>query len=527
MVIINGLVTLETSSNAPFLPLPPSSGDTCYMNLAQRDDTKGGGMARTNYLCGRMAESSTSAMCNTAAVCFKDFDYNQEQFSTVFLTKDGSTAPALSYYNGDLKVTGEELSSICEKRFPNEPTSNYRADMIHYDRVDQSTSMTTGTLADFEVQNAGKIKWIEEPTMLIPQHRMGPNIYHIGGMLNGAMQWYDNLQQYGLSTKYSMTMLGSRRLGTWGYKFAKASRPERMKNFGNIMNPGMVERNQILCYRQPLITDWGHSLLQFVNETVLPSRSAPLFNRDAHAMKERVWRRVGRGMIPQQLIIASLRGAGVNAISTLETKVLTHSNILHLKAVPRRLTYVYRPLPTSGDVEFLHIRALEPQAEEIVRTLLRAKAVANGYQFKVVDFNTISFEDAVNCMRNTGITVGLHGAGLVNSMFMPSGGALLEISPWKFKRAVHYIQGGFTNLYYDQYIVTSPGPRGDYDKLGEFKSELECQEEDVECRQWYRDQTVTLNDHDVEQLSLMVDRAFIYLQAVEAGGSITVLPRHS
>jgi len=59
--------------------------------------------------------------------------------------------------------------------------------------------------------------------------------------------------------------------------------------------------------------------------------------------------------------------------------------------------------------------------EKEITTLLTQK-----YKFEVIDFDEIKLDDAIALMKNTKILIGMHGAALTNSLYMPEGGHLLE-----------------------------------------------------------------------------------------------------
>jgi protein O-GlcNAc transferase len=59
---------------------------------------------------------------------------------------------------------------------------------------------------------------------------------------------------------------------------------------------------------------------------------------------------------------------------------------------------------------------------------------------EIVDFATISFAEQLKIVRETDLLIGVHGAGLTHTMFLPPGSAVVEILPGKFAHK------GFRNL---------------------------------------------------------------------------------
>jgi capsular polysaccharide biosynthesis protein len=50
------------------------------------------------------------------------------------------------------------------------------------------------------------------------------------------------------------------------------------------------------------------------------------------------------------------------------------------------------------------------------------------YQFEIVSFETLSFEDQITLMGRTAVLAGVHGAGLVNMLFMPLNSIVFELT---------------------------------------------------------------------------------------------------
>lgn len=58
-------------------------------------------------------------------------------------------------------------------------------------------------------------------------------------------------------------------------------------------------------------------------------------------------------------------------------------------------------------------------------------SVLQKFNFRVIAFEDYSFADQVELMSATELLVSIHGAGLTNMIFMPSGGKILELIPKK------------------------------------------------------------------------------------------------
>lgn len=76
----------------------------------------------------------------------------------------------------------------------------------------------------------------------------------------------------------------------------------------------------------------------------------------------------------------------------------------------------------------------EPQLMELLRTECERRGLA----FQVVDFEGMSFVSQVELMSRTSVLIGIHGAGLVNSMFLPPDAAVIELVPHRKFEALFF-----------------------------------------------------------------------------------------
>jgi capsular polysaccharide biosynthesis protein len=75
-----------------------------------------------------------------------------------------------------------------------------------------------------------------------------------------------------------------------------------------------------------------------------------------------------------------------------------------------------------------------------------------GLLVKVGYLEYLTFVEQVSLMARTAVLVAVHGAGLTNSIFLPPGAAVLEISPFGFNYRAHFHQCG-TVLCSLRYII--------------------------------------------------------------------------
>lgn len=108
-----------------------------------------------------------------------------------------------------------------------------------------------------------------------------------------------------------------------------------------------------------------------------------------------------------------------------------------------------------------------------------------------------SLTEQVKDVHSLGLAVGLHGANIVNSMFVAAGGALFEIFPWRYVR-FYYAAGGNTGLRYSFHE-----PEGGTDRNCSFESRT--------CFMLYRESVILLTNKDREQIRSRIDKAMRYI----------------
>lgn len=74
-------------------------------------------------------------------------------------------------------------------------------------------------------------------------------------------------------------------------------------------------------------------------------------------------------------------------------------------------------------------RMFSPEGFDRLHSLLQAAAYEYNFDVRVVVFEDKSFAEQVRLMQSTGIVVGVHGANLMNAIFIPPLGSILEVFP--------------------------------------------------------------------------------------------------
>jgi len=177
------------------------------------------------------------------------------------------------------------------------------------------------------------------------------------------------------------------------------------------------------------------------------------------------------------------------------------SNFRAIPLPPKRIVYLLRNsrsprrLTTSGRIWF------ENTLEEL--------ATAYGFEVSHLKFHKeMTFADQVRHIHNAGVAVGLHGANMVNTMFMPAGSAMFEIFPWRYVR--YYYAGGLNSgLRYSFHE-----PQSGIDKHCHF---------DKWCFMRYRESVIYLTHKDRAVVRQRLVNILIYITKLHQrfpGGSI-------
>uniref|UniRef100_A0A7S0ZEJ9 Glycosyltransferase 61 catalytic domain-containing protein n=1 Tax=Timspurckia oligopyrenoides TaxID=708627 RepID=A0A7S0ZEJ9_9RHOD len=174
------------------------------------------------------------------------------------------------------------------------------------------------------------------------------------------------------------------------------------------------------------------------------------------------------------------------------------------------LTWKVEPRLILVDRKSQH-RGFVEETRNALSNLLREKCEENGYHFEIVHFEELSALDQIKLARHSAILIGVHGANLVNAIYMPPLAVLIEIFPHRFHHDM-YVEGGKASLKYFSFNV-SQGE--EYPHLAELGISTEdCILHHEDCKVFYRDSSIRLSENDLSDFSVTVDRAFDHLYLV-------------
>jgi hypothetical protein len=493
----DGYVVLTAERVAPPLNSKiEAGGDNCFMIVA---DTVG--LSSSPATTCRLSYGMTrgEGMCTGTPVCFSKA--GGDKLDVKFISEKSRAANF--FIDGKLAATKPD-------NCPNNNDERAADTMLHKVAELVVSPWESGKET---IEGGNKIiKWIDEPTLVLPQNMKGPNIYHAASAFTGAMQFMGHTENYGITKKITnIAQIGDGRIGQWAKDMFKAAVPENTV-LTNVFTE-IENKNSMVCYSNPVVVDMGFGLLQFLNTTELKEESPPVFSRDAQVLKERVYRRL---RLPSQV-------TGYYAAKSpadLDDTILDDNSELFLGPPGKFLLYIYRPAETQDRSLQKHERIFSERSEKDLREMLQKYADENGLEFVVSNFATIGFEEQARLMRNTAILVALHGAALANTMFMPTGSVLIEIAPWHFYGAYGYfIQGGHSNVWSSLHLVQEPSEKGEYPDLkSKYGGDVaQCNLLDDDCLKFYRDQEVVLGAGDLQVLQGRLNKAKTWLSYANTG----------
>lgn len=151
-------------------------------------------------------------------------------------------------------------------------------------------------------------------------------------------------------------------------------------------------------------------------------------------------------------------------------------------------------------------RVFDKQGQTKVTKLMQEVAAANGCDFMTVNFEGMNFMEQVFAVRHAHIAIGMHGANLVNTLFMDALSVLIEVMPYGFKHEM-YKNGGNAGL---KYFVHQMSEGDDYDELKKYESAEECVKKNEACKVYYRDALQRVTQRDLNEIRGLLEAAIAW-----------------
>ncbi|CDF38828.1 unnamed protein product [Chondrus crispus] len=148
-------------------------------------------------------------------------------------------------------------------------------------------------------------------------------------------------------------------------------------------------------------------------------------------------------------------------------------------------------------------RVLDESSKSKVVHLFQNVSLEKGYRFKIVSFDNMPFKEQYETMTAASIAIGIHGANLVNTMFMPPLSVLFELFPFGFEHDM-YINGGNSGLKYFKYQMQTGLP---FNGPKQFRTVEQCIKLSHECKVHFRDSTLQVTANDLEEMERILREA--------------------
>lgn len=366
------------------------------------------------------------------------------------------------------------------------------------------------------VENKAKIRWVEGLTVLQVLEKNCGNIAHFSGRILLLQHIIDNIAAYAAPPSRIMNVLvlptfhimkrflyphnyefwhktllaalvapSNFTIGTLGNFLYRDLKPrmdglamvQLLHNFSMQGSGDEDKEKQYVCFRRAVVPGYLKARF-FVNDMEYPStkpslqstaKDAPQVPRDSLRMRERV----------SALVEQSVKFAG------------------------RKKEIVL--LDRNGSR-----RVFSPESRVNVLAMLKKVADEKGYNFKVVGFDKMTFQQQYDVMKSVSVAIGIHGANLVNTMFMPPLAVLFEVFPYGFHHEM-YVNGGNAGLKYFSYRmkegVLFEGPKV-------YRSVEQCIKLNQKCKVHYRDAVLQVGSEDLAEMERLLREAVDWCDAL-------------
>ncbi|KAI0567279.1 Glycosyltransferase 61 [Gracilaria domingensis] len=332
------------------------------------------------------------------------------------------------------------------------------------------------------------VEWKSEFAIIVPKYNWSYNICHYNRIWNFIMYVIRNLHIFvpdADQIKHIDVLFRS------GYKYNQHWHVGIRNNTLPYLERQVGKSISVSKIRYDYLRDY-----QCVRRSILLGREAridafPFFNdtpvwRPEDLISDSHW-----PVIPQDALWlrnAVLTEAGLGSLAT--SVVDGVEQFEHIRLPPRRVGFLERS-PRSK-------RRLTPSGKMWLENTLEELCKKHGMEYKHIRTSgAMSFKEQVNQLQSIGLAVGIHGANMVNTVFMPTAGALFEIFPWRYVR-YYYASGSNSGLRYSFHE-----PERGYDRNCSFTSPT--------CFMKYRESVIYLTESDREVIHKRLESAIMYI----------------
>lgn len=215
--------------------------------------------------------------------------------------------------------------------------------------------------------------------------------------------------------------------------------PEKLKP-SVLMLPGTWKRAK---------TDWVRRLAHFFEHPALGFTMISSRGRKIRPLKARVFHSVLSSNVNPYEPYGLFGTTGKNIL--FATNGISREppwRMASMQEMPCRISIT--ALTRSGARKLLHLDQLEKSLK------MKAAAAQMRADFRIVDFNEMSFEAQVQTMQETHVLIATHGAGNANIIFMRPGAAVIEVFPFSYKAGPF---DGFAKIFGLEYKTAMSAPQ--------------------------------------------------------------------
>lgn len=148
-------------------------------------------------------------------------------------------------------------------------------------------------------------------------------------------------------------------------------------------------------------------------------------------------------------------------------------------------------------------RTFFPESEQAFQQLLPK----TGFEYQMVDFNEMSFQEQFATVQTADLSIALHGANLLNpSMFSRKRSVLVEVIPFNVIHRMYETQSiSIGSVYFGHQCLQGPVQKGD-EKFSAYKL-MNCMEH-AECKERFIQQRkIELTRRDLSELDQVISLA--------------------
>lgn len=271
--------------------------------------------------------------------------------------------------------------------------------------------------------------------------------------------------------KYTIGTLGNFLYREQKIPYSGSPRVQLLHNFS--LAGGNIEGKQYVCFRRAIVPGYLKARF-FVNDNEYPSKKPSLQSSSADAP-----------VVPR------------DSLRFRERMSLAFGGTPNFPAMKKEIVLLDR-----GGTR----RVLDNATRPVVLQMFEKVSIEKGYTFKVVSFDHMNFTEQYETMKTIAIAIGIHGANLVNTMFMPPLAVLIELFPFGFLHEM-YVNGGNAGIKYYKYQMVSGVPfRGPK----QFRTVGQCIKYNRECKIHYRDSALKVTDVDLTAMEQILRQAIAW-----------------